>query len=167
MGRLAVTAALLSIGAAAIHAAVAAPHFEVWAPFGVLFAAAALAQAAWGALVLAGPSARLLAAGGAGNAAILAGWGLSRTAGLPVGPDAGTPEPVGVLDSVASAFELGIVVAVAVLLAGGRSFSGRATGRFALAAAAVVLSVAGTAIAYGGSGHHHPRPAHDHPTQHP
>ena len=42
MARVPFTAALLSAGAAAIHAAVAGPHFEEWATFGVLVAAAVL-----------------------------------------------------------------------------------------------------------------------------
>lgn len=162
MARLPFTVALLSAGAAAIHAAVAGPHFEEWAPFGILFAAAALGQVVWGALVLVRPSRLLLAAGAAGNAAILGAWALSRTAGLPVGPEASTPEPIAALDAVASAFELGIVVVAAVLFWGGRSSAGRATGRFALAAAVVVASVTGTALAYGEAGHHHPSPTQEH-----
>ena len=163
--QLAAAAAVLSVGAAAIHAAAAGPHFEEWAPFGVLFAIAALAQAVWGALVLARPSARLVAAGVAGNVAIIAAWALSRTAGLPVGPDAGTPEPVAVLDAVASVFELGGVVTAGALLAGSRfvrPFAVRTTGRFALAAAVVVVAITGTALAQDGAGHHHPAPAHEH-----
>ena len=126
---------------------------------------AALAQAVWGALVLARPSARLVAAGVAGNVAIIAAWALSRTAGLPIGPDAGTPEPVAALDAVATAFELGVVVTALALLAGGRfvrPFAVRTTGRFAFAAAVVVFSITGTALAQDDAGHHPPAPAHEH-----
>ena len=134
----------------------------MWAAFGVVFAATALAQAAWGALVLVRPGRLVLAAGAAGNAALLAAWALSRTAGLPVGPGAGIPEPIAALDAVASAFELGIVVVAAVLLWVRWWSGGRATGRFALAAAVAVPSVTGTVLAYGEAGHHHPSPAHEH-----
>ncbi|HEX2090712.1 MAG TPA: hypothetical protein VHI54_12445 [Actinomycetota bacterium] len=42
---------------------------------------------------------------------ILAVWALSRTTGLPIGPVAWTPEPIGLLDSLATGYQ-------AVVLAG-------------------------------------------------
>jgi hypothetical protein len=36
-------------------------------------------------------------------------WATSRTIGLPIGPEAGLPEPVGFPDLLASSFEIGIV----------------------------------------------------------
>jgi len=71
---------------------------------------------AWAVGVLLSPSPRLVGTGIVGNAGVAAAWALSRTAGLPVGPDAWTPEPVTILDGAATAFELGIVAACAVLL---------------------------------------------------
>ena len=46
-----------------------------------------------------------------GNAAIVLLWIVTRTAGTLIGPDAHTPEPVGVPDAVASGLELAIVLA--------------------------------------------------------
>ena len=66
--------------------------------------------------MLVSPSRRLLAAGAAGNAGVIAGWALSRTAGLPVGPEPWTPEPATLLDGAATAFELGVVAGSLILL---------------------------------------------------
>ena len=169
---LAVAAALLSAGAAAIHAAVAGPHLDEYAPFGALFVASALAQALWAALVLSMPSKRLLAAGIAGNGAIIIVWTLSRTSGLPLGPDPWTAEPVAAVDVAATAFELGILAASALLLAPRRAIA-RAAGhrvtRVAAIGAMAVAGLTGAAIAAtpeGGAGHHqsgvsdHPEPGH-------
>ena len=108
----------------------------------MLFAIAALAQAVWGALVLARPSARLVAAGVAGNVAIIAAGAVADggAAGRPRRRDA---RPVAVLDAVASVLETGASscrraprgqpVRPAV--------RGQTTGRFALAAAVVVVAI--------------------------
>ena len=107
----AIAAALFSAGAAAIHYAVIAEHLEEWWVFGLFFAATGVAQLLWAARVVASPSRRLMWLGVFGNAAIVAVWIVTRTAGSPIGPDAGMPESVGVADSVATAFELGVVAA--------------------------------------------------------
>ena len=156
--QLLVTAALLSIGAAVIHAAVAGPHFDEYAPFGLLFLASALGQTIWAVLLLAAPSARLLVAGAAGNLGILATWALSRTSGLPLGPQPGTPEPIGALDIAASAFELGLVVAALLLIVarGPLAMPGRQVKHFAAIAAAILVAVTGAAFGkeQAGAGHH-------------
>jgi hypothetical protein len=119
--RAAIAAALFSAGAASIHYAVVADHLEEWWVFGVFFAAMGVAQLLWAALVVASPSQLLIWLGVFGNAAIVALWIVTRTAGTLVGPDAHTPESVAVADSVATAFELGIVFASPWLAAGARS----------------------------------------------
>ena len=157
--RVAVAAALMSAAAAAIHAAAAAPHFREYAPFGLLFGATALAQAAWAILMITAPSARLLAAGAAGNAAIVGAWALSRTVGRPVGPGRWTPEPAAALDVAASTLELGVVAVAIALLAAGRPLvplGSRELRYLAAAATAAVAAITGAALAQGGSGHHHP-----------
>ena len=163
--RVAVAAALMSAAAAAIHAAVAAPHFREYAPFGLLFGATALAQAAWAMLMIAAPSARLLAAGAAGNAAIIGSWALSRTVGLPVGPGRWTPEPAATLDVAASTLELGVVAGAIALLAAGRPLApprSRELRCLAAAATAAAVAIAGAALVQGGTGHHHPPRQADH-----
>jgi hypothetical protein len=108
--------ALLSTSAALIHFAVLREHLREYALFGLLFALTALLQLAWSARVLRRPSRLLLKAGAFGNLGVAAVWLLSRTAGLPLGPDPWTPESVGVADSVATALEVLLVVGVTVLL---------------------------------------------------
>jgi hypothetical protein len=51
------------------------------------------------------------------NLALIGAWALSRTAGLPVGPDSGVAEEVTVVDLTAVALEAGLIaLAIAVLL---------------------------------------------------
>jgi hypothetical protein len=119
--RAAIAAALLCAGAAAIHYAVIADHLEEWWAFGVFFAAMGVAQLLWAALVVASPSHLLVRVGVFGNAAIVVLWIVTRTAGTLIGPDGHTPESVGVADSVATAFELGVVFAGPWLARGIRS----------------------------------------------
>jgi hypothetical protein len=98
-------------GAAAIHYAVVAEHFDEWWGFGLFFVASAVAQLVWAVVVLASRSPLLIWLGVIGNAAIVMLWVVTRTVGTLVGPEPDTPEPVGLADSVATAFELTIVVA--------------------------------------------------------
>jgi hypothetical protein len=106
-----IAAASFSAGAAAIHYAVIADHLEEWWAFGVFFAAIGVAQLLWAARVVASPSRLIIWLGVFGNAAVVALWIVTRTAGSPIGPDAGMAESVGVADSVATAFEVGVIVA--------------------------------------------------------
>jgi hypothetical protein len=108
--------ALLSLGAAGIHFAFIGVHLaEDWA-HGAFFAIVAWAQLAWAAAIVLRPSRPLLRAGALGNGAVIATWVVSRTMGVPVGPHAGSPEPVALYDSLATVFELGIVAGSLALL---------------------------------------------------
>ena len=100
-----------STGAAAIHYAVAAEHFEEWWGFGLFFVASAVAQLVWAVVVVASRSRPLIWFGVIGNAAIVVLWIVTRTFGTLVGPEPAAPEPIGLADSVATAFEMTIVVA--------------------------------------------------------
>jgi hypothetical protein len=104
-----VTAGLLSAGAAAIHFAVIGGHFEEWWGFGLFFVLSGLAQLAWSLLAAVRPTKALFWLGVLGNAAIVALWIVTRTAGTLAGPDPHTPEPVGLADTVATGFEVAIV----------------------------------------------------------
>ena len=158
---LSIAAALLSAGAAAIHASVAGPHFEEGAVYGLLFVATALFQAGWAALVLAAPSVRLLGAGVVVNAGVIGAWAVSRTFGLPYGAEPWTDEPVAPLDLAATSFELGIIVCGILLLAtpaGTVTTSGPGMRRFAAVGAAVVTGIICAALATtpdAAAGHHH------------
>ena len=109
-------AALLSAGAAAIHYAVITSHFDEWWGFGAFFIASGIAQLAWALLAVTWPSRLLFWMGVLGNAAIVALWIVTRTAGTLLGPDPHTPEPVGLGDTVATGFEV-VIVAGALWLA--------------------------------------------------
>lgn len=97
--------------AAAIHYAVIAEHFEEWWGFGLFFVLSAVAQLVWAVLVLTSRSRLLMWLGVVGNAAIVVLWIVTRTVGTLVGPEPATPEPIALADSVATAFEVAIVVA--------------------------------------------------------
>jgi hypothetical protein len=108
--------ASLSVGAAAIHFAVIFGHFAEYALYGVFFLVIAWAQMTWAAVVLWRPSRPWLWLGLAGDALVIAVYVASRTAGLPIGPDVGRPEPVGGLDVVSTVLELALVAGCAALL---------------------------------------------------
>ena len=112
MHLMSVPVALLSAGAAAIHFAAAGSHFLEWWALGAFFVASGVAQLVWALLAVISPSRVVLRVGALGSAAIVALWIVTRTAGTLIGPDAHTPEPVGVPDAVASGLELAIVLAV-------------------------------------------------------
>jgi hypothetical protein len=113
--RLLLTAGML--GAAAIHAAVIPEHLTRWGPAGAFFIALVTAElAVAAALTRTNPQPRVLLAAAATSIGPLALWLYSRTAGIPFGPGAGTPEPVGLADLAATALEATtLLIALALL----------------------------------------------------
>jgi hypothetical protein len=109
--------ALLSAASAAIHSSVSAEHFEEAFIYGAFFLAASTSQAGWAILIVYRPNRTLLFVGAVGNAATIALWTLTRTVGLPVGPQPWRPEAIGTLDLVSTLLELAIVLCAATLLA--------------------------------------------------
>jgi hypothetical protein len=110
--------AVASAGAAAIHFAVIDQHFAEYWLFGVFFVVVALAQLSWVVAVVSDPTRTVYVVGALGNALIVVTWVITRTRGLPVGPEAGEPEPVGVADVVSTAFEVAVVAGTLLLLRG-------------------------------------------------
>jgi hypothetical protein len=108
--------ATASILTAAIHGAVTSEHFREAFVFGVFFVAAAAAQTAWAILLVYRPSRALLLGGAIGNAIVIAVWAMSRTVGIPIGPEPWHPEAVGVIDVISKVFELVIIVVSVWLL---------------------------------------------------
>jgi hypothetical protein len=99
-------AAVATAAAAGAHFAVAPEHFREWWGFGTFMLVVGIAQLAWAA----SPSSAAIGIGG--NAALVALWALSRTTGLPFGPDAGTPEAIGPVDLASVLLELTAVAAL-------------------------------------------------------
>ena len=109
-------AALLAAGAAAIHFAVISEHLRVWWAEGAFFVAAATVQLLWALAVVARPTRLLYAVGIAGNAFLVLTWVVSRTVGVPLGPEAGEAEPVGFVDATATAYEIVAIGALSALV---------------------------------------------------
>jgi hypothetical protein len=106
---LVVPAVALSLGAAAVHLWVVPAHTAEFQPYGLAFLVVAIFQARWASVYAGRRPAWLLGLGLAGNAAVIAVWVWSRTAGLPWGATPNTPEPFGGADLIATAFEVGLV----------------------------------------------------------
>ena len=149
VGAASVVVALLSIGAAIVHFAVIAQHFDEWWLTGMFFLSIALFQLAWGLLVLIQPSALVYVAGAIANTLIVITWIVSRTTGVPVGPEAGEAEAVSFPDALATAFEVMLIVVLVALQA---ERSARRPARHlppaaaGLSGAAVVASLTGLAL---------------------
>ena len=107
-----------SVGAAVVHADVIGSHFRESALYGWFFSLSALAQFAWGVLVVRRADRPLLVCGLVGNGLIVLLWLVTRTTGLPVGPRPWRPESVGAFDGLATALEVALVVGAGALLAG-------------------------------------------------
>ncbi|MEY2516113.1 MAG: hypothetical protein QOJ89_3471 [bacterium] len=107
----------LSIAAGLIHAVAMVDHFGHWWAYGAFFMVLTYGQVLWGVALLRGHAGdRALIAGALANAAIIAVWVLSRTVGIAVGPDAGSPEPLGTMDIATALVELGLIAyAVAIV----------------------------------------------------
>jgi hypothetical protein len=107
--------ALLSAGAAVIHFVVIPGHWDEYWGQGLFFLVAAVAQLVWALWILVAPSRLVYLAGAAGNAAIVVMWIITRTAGVPAGPGAGEQEAVEFADTLATVFEIGLVIGALVL----------------------------------------------------
>jgi len=112
--------AALSMAAAAIHFAVMGEHFDEYVAFGVFFSVVAWSQALWAVGVVVLPSRRLLLVGLIGNAVVILVWLISRTIGVPIGPEAGAPEPAAFIDVLSTILEVAIVAGTAMLVLRGR-----------------------------------------------
>lgn len=153
-------AALLTAGAAAIHLGVAQAHFVEWWASGALFLGASAAQSAWAVAAWTRPPVRrLLGIGAALNLGLVAIWALSRTAGIPLGPGGGAPEPVGPADLITVAMEGLATVAITVQAwtpTAGARLVGSSARRAMLLGAGVALAVvtaSGVALAAPEPGH--------------
>jgi hypothetical protein len=111
------TASVLSAASGIIHAYFMPEHFEAWVGYGVFFLVVSVCQVLLALALLAfRPVPRILLwAGILGIAAILAMWLVTRTIGIPLGPEAGEIEEIGVLDLSSKIAELGVIVCLIAL----------------------------------------------------
>src|SRR2546430_7045310 len=152
--------AALSLGAGAIHFAVSGEHYNLSVLHGSFFAATAWLQLSYAVAVIIRPNKLLLQAGVLLNAGIVGVWVMSRVWGVPIGPEAWTPEAVGLADLLSTGFEIGIValslgVLVRPALAQQRlrpTLASPVVGVAALVVAVVSSMAVAPALA---SGHHH------------
>jgi hypothetical protein len=109
--------AWLSLAAGAIHAIAMVDHFSHWWLYGAFFLALTYGQVLWGVALLRKPvSDRNLMLGALANLAIVAVWLFSRTIGVPLGPDSGRPERVGVMDVAATVDQIVLAAYIAVVV---------------------------------------------------
>jgi hypothetical protein len=101
------------LGAEAIHTAVIAEHFRDWWAEGVFFFALSVLEGALAAALLLTRARQPRLAAVVLSLATIAVWAWSRTTGLPLGPEAGYPEPVGRADTVATMLEALTALALA------------------------------------------------------
>ena len=93
-------------GAGLIHVAAAVEHYHEYRLYALFFALLAPLQFVWGLVVCRRPSRRLVLAGAVGCLLVVGLWVMSRTTGMPIGPEPWRPEAVGVIDAIATADEL-------------------------------------------------------------
>jgi hypothetical protein len=95
---------------ALVHASVIREHFHEYVLFGVFFTLLFLAQGAIAVLIAFRPARATVRAVALASAWVVVLWLVSRTTGLPFGPEVWEPERYGALDAVASAAELLTVI---------------------------------------------------------
>ena len=112
---LATVAAALSLGAGGIHFAALSTHLEEDLLEGLFFLVVGWFQLAWAVAYLVRPMPLWRLVGAVGNGFVVGVWLVSRTVGLPVGPEPWTPQSVAMADLFATSFE---IVLVGLLVAG-------------------------------------------------
>lgn len=146
--------AVLSVVAAGIHGTVFPAHAREGMAVGAFFAFATLFQLGWALLVVTRPSRRLLLVGAAANAAMVAAWVISRSVGVPFGPDAGHPEAIGFADTVTTTYEAALAL-IAVYLVRGSASRRAPTDSAVLPGASILLGCLGLLALVEASAHEH------------
>lgn len=143
-------AVLCTASAAVVHFAVVPQHLHEYLPFGIFFIVVGLLQIALAVLMLVAPGRRLFVVGAGGTAVLVGLWLLSRTTGLPIGPEPGEAEAVGIPDVVCVAMEVLAILLLVWLALRRPSTKARRPMRTALATLPTLVLVA--LLTYVGSG---------------
>ncbi|MFJ3302108.1 hypothetical protein ACIPSA_03095 [Streptomyces sp. NPDC086549] len=109
-------AVVASVAAGLIHYAVVPEHRQEWWAAGLFFTLLGAFEIVWAAVAWFDDRSPVLWLGILANVATLVVWTVSRTAGLPFGPEAGEPEAVGALDVVCDLAELAVVIVLLLAL---------------------------------------------------
>lgn len=172
------TAVSCLLGSGTIHGMLVVLHVGEGVSAGAFFLLLALAQTAVAFALATGTGRPTYLAAAVTSMTPLLVWAVSRTVGMPFGPDAGDPAPVGAADLIAGSFEVLTVLAILPLLVrhvpGRRGGAGALppAGRLALCAVplyalvltflAVVPAAVGDPEAGGSGGAGHDHAAHSH-----
>jgi hypothetical protein len=141
--------------AGAIHVQAAISHFSEYVLYSVFFAVLAGAQFLLGIAIFRRLARTLLVYGAYMSLAIVLLWILSRTSGLPIGPERWRAEPAGTADILASADELLLAALVACQLGAGRFRGLRRTLVRSVTAVGTFLILLSSVFLTLGSGHVH------------
>jgi hypothetical protein len=153
-------AAAAGFVAAIVHALVVREHLAHWWGYGWFFTLLAAVQAVTAISLLRRPSKRFLVALAACDLGLIALYVISRTAGVPVGPHAGTVEPVAPIDLIAKAAEALQVGAIVLALSAFTRPEPRLRKRWTsvvVLAPVLIAALAGPA----GAARHQPPPGRD------
>jgi FtsP/CotA-like multicopper oxidase with cupredoxin domain len=145
-------AAGLVLGSGLVHLAVVPDHWAEYPLFGGFFLVVGVAQLVAAAAVGRWPSRRRLVAAAVGQAALVALWAVSRTSGLPVGPEPWRPEEIGVADVACVALECLSVLLLLGLARRGARERPRHPVRTPLGAGAALVVVAVVTFVGAGTG---------------
>lgn len=140
------------LGSAVVHSAVVPEHLAEWNAAGIFLIVLTAAQTLLAATLLWRPSQAALVGAGIVSLGPLTVWAWSRSLGLPFGPTAGVPEPIGLADVAACALEIGALLALVVLLRGARSLRGRPPTSAHVGRLTLVAVIAVTAVGLEGTG---------------
>jgi hypothetical protein len=136
-----------ALGAGVIHLAFAPEHLDEYLPLGIGFVVSGVLQIGWGLTIPFHESRRLLRLGGLATLLFIGVYLMSRTVGLPLGPDAFRAEAFAPADLLCCALE--VPVAVGALVLSRHQGALRRPLRLGFAAAVVVaIGFVGTATAY-------------------
>jgi hypothetical protein len=106
--------AVLSLSAATVHLVMVPQHASEWLPEGLAFAAAGWFQIGFAVIVIVRPSRSWLRAGLVANLTFIVAWAITRTVGMPFGPEAGSTEAAQLIDLTCVAAEGALVLACSV-----------------------------------------------------
>jgi hypothetical protein len=137
----------LAVGAAAIHLAMVPAHMGEWALEGWAFIGAAWAQLLVAVLAFARPKRWLWWFAIVTNVAFVAAWTVTRTSGVPFGPERGLVEKVTVVDGACVVFEVALVVGAFAMLALPLAWRSSRSRLLSPVLPAIVLAVTSFAIA--------------------